>query len=461
MTGWKERIRDFLSGILFRSIAVVLVALLSFVALMALITALGSGTLLKRWETSENLILRKAITDRIRSAQQLDGMKILETLPVTPAYLLIQDDGGESLFFWKRGDPTGGIGKNFIKKMSEESFFFEVALPSGPVYRVASAVPPFDEYESNRLLLAASGSLVLWAGVFAGSIAVLFALVLSRPLSAQAKSLSLSLVLIGNGRRNVKLPRIGVRELDEIASGTEDLQAALGREEGLRRQWAADIAHDLRTPISALKGQFEGMLDGVFPLDTARIEKNHREVLILEQLVHSLSELTRIESPGFTVQLSHILFDDIVTELRHRFARAAKARGLTLVFTGEKEAALFADETLLLRALSNLVDNAVRYGEPGNITVSIIVDPDSRYCITVENPGLIDPEVAPFVFERLFRADKSRSQDGSGLGLAIVQAIAKAHGGEIRLSVDENTRTTRFDFASSPVLYPRSSLSSK
>jgi len=98
MTGWKERIRDFLSGILFRSIAVVLVALLSFVALMALITALGSGTLLKRWETSENLILRKAITDRIRSAQQLDGIKILESLPVTPAYLLIQDDGGESLF---------------------------------------------------------------------------------------------------------------------------------------------------------------------------------------------------------------------------------------------------------------------------------------------------------------------------------------------------------------------------
>jgi two-component system sensor histidine kinase BaeS len=386
----------------------------------------------------------------------------LSDLPVRAEYLVVTDAAGGLLYATHFGT-VAGPGLNLLRKVQESGDWHDTPA-AAPRFRFAAKALPFDADESNRLFFAALEVTALWAGALAVAAAALLALLLSRPQSRDARRLAEALRAMEAGRRDVALPDPGVRELQDIARGAAALQDSLLREEGLRRQWAADIAHDLRTPVTVLKGQFEGMIDGVFRPDAERLEKNYREVLRLERLIAQLAELTRLESPGFRPELR--VFDPapLVAELAARFADAAAARGgrVAAVSRLAPDAWPAGDPALLERALANLLDNAIRHGDRGGtVQVEAAAGVDGQLVFTVENPGAIPEEWLPRLFDRLFRGDESRASGGSGLGLAIAKAIASAHHGRLEAAVDRAAGRTRFLLAipaaeSSPDLHPAS-----
>ena len=247
------------------------------------------------------------------------------------------------------------------------------------------------------------------------------------------------------GERGVAIPDCPITEFGCIARASSTLQDNLVREEGLRRQWAADVAHDLRTPLTVLRGQFEGMIDGVFQPEPERIVRLERELSRLEKLVNSLALLSRIETPGFTLAKKSIDAVAFLSEVAGRFDAEAAAKGSSLI-VDSRSVTLLADPDLLARAIDNLVSNALQYGAVGGTIRLRCVGNAAQggADVIVENDGVIDSSILPRVFDRLFRADSSRNTEGSGLGLSIARAIVTAHSGTIIAESDDVKSITRF-----------------
>ncbi|GAH87301.1 unnamed protein product, partial [marine sediment metagenome] len=227
----------------------------------------------------------------------------------------------------------------------------------------------------------------------------------------------------------------------------------------LRRQWSQDIAHDLRTPISALKAQFEGMRDGVLDVSPSRIERNIREISRIEQLVADLEELMRLESPEMKLSMTEIWAQGFLDEMRERFSHEIERKNIS--FEGRSAVSSFtADEGLIHRAVANFISNAVRHtNRNGRITASIeslnyiesppstkslaAKDGEHSIVIRVSNTGEPIPEhERERVFDRLFRGEYSRNTPGSGLGLTIAGRIAELHGGTVTIKSQEKPGTT-------------------
>ena len=210
--------------------------------------------------------------------------------------------------------------------------------------------------------------------------------------------------------------------------------------EGARQEFVANVSHELRTPLSLIKGAAETLLDGA-KADPAALDRllqiidRHADRLTL--LIDDLLLLAKLDSGrlGLHVQPSPLrtatqeVFDDLAQRARAREVRLENAVPAGLVAQ--------ADPDRLRQALSNLVDNGIKYGRPGGIltvTGGALAGGRVEICVRDDGPG-IPPEALPRVFERFYRVDKARSreQGGTGLGLAIVKHVIQAHGGEVRV----------------------------
>ena len=219
--------------------------------------------------------------------------------------------------------------------------------------------------------------------------------------------------------------------------------------ENMRRDFVANVSHELRTPLSIFRGYLETLLDDPHqpPGELLRIlEIMERHSDRLNALVEDVLSLARLESPGMELNLSEIdlpeLLHSIMRDWEKRFA--AKQLKSHLNFPGTLPQ-LRADETRLQELISNLLDNAVKYSKPGG-TVFLRAESEGNFVrISVADQGIgISPNDLPRIFERFYRADKSRSseQSGTGLGLSIVKHIAQLHGGSVEAKSELGKGTT-------------------
>lgn len=239
------------------------------------------------------------------------------------------------------------------------------------------------------------------------------------------------------------MPALGVNEFDRILDSVKKLKNRLLHEETLRRQWMQDISHDLRTPLTAVKMQVEGMNDGVLEATAERFAALYSELTIIEKLVWNLQDLSRFESPEMKIALTDVNAWKFADDVSARFALLAEKKKIK--FSVEKKCAedfnFKADPLLLMRCVSNLLQNAFQYtAEDGEVTLCTEKLEENRVKISVLNTGAISGEDIPHVFDRLYRGDRSRSTAGSGLGLSIAQAIAILHGGKIEVQNATNER---------------------
>lgn len=278
------------------------------------------------------------------------------------------------------------------------------------------------------------GFFAAWLAFILASItAALITRALTRPLGALTDGARR--LAVGERGLQLRVPR-AQDELRTLTEAFNGLVTGLERQEAWRRNLVADIAHDLRTPLSVMRSELEALQDGVVALDDAALARLHTEVLTLSKLVTGLRELSLAEGGALPLQRQAIAVEPFLTRLCESFGARAAEAGLSLKL-GAIPARLkvTADPDQLGRVFSNLLSNALRYAAPGTAELGAAkIQGGVEFWLRDYGPGIQSDSER--LFERFFQEERSRTryadgEKGSGLGLSIARAIVQAHGGTL------------------------------
>ncbi len=284
----------------------------------------------------------------------------------------------------------------------------------------------FIEQTLERFLLAE----VLLVGLSLGVGALL-----SRHIANPLKELTVATHAIAEGQLDVRVPEDWSGEMGELASSFNRMAAALSRADELRRNMTADIAHELRTPLSVVRGKLEGILDGVYPATEAHLAPALEEVELLSQLVEDLRVLALAEAGRLELDLREVDLADLLHDAAVNFGPLIADEHLSLKLDIASDLpSVLADWRRISQVLGNLITNAVRHTPAGGQITLAAYRTEDGVAVEVRDTGTgIPEEDQPHVFERFWRGDRSRarSSGGSGLGLAIARQLVELHGGNI------------------------------
>ncbi len=295
----------------------------------------------------------------------------------------------------------------------------------------------FTEQVSRALLVIA-----LVASLVALALGLLLAYWLARPIQRLAERIR----HLTSAQLGEPVPVEGPSEVRQLATSFNNMSQRLGDGERLRRQMTSDIAHELRTPVSVLRGHLEAMMDGVYPLDAERLAVAYDQTIHLARLVEDLRLLTQAETGRLPLQLSAVAPAALVAEAVARFTPLAQDAGIVLDSQAEPGLpAVQVDAGRMQQVFDNLLTNALRHTQPeGTIRVSAAhAQGSTGVRFAVSNTGDLPPEHIEHLFDRFWRGDDARQSDagGSGLGLAITRRLVLLHHGTIAVHSANNTTT--------------------
>lgn len=243
--------------------------------------------------------------------------------------------------------------------------------------------------------------------------------------------------------------RVSVEELPEelVSLGTSfnELAVSLAKEEDLRKQFTADLAHELRTPLSTLRSQIEAYQDGIWEPTPLRLQQSHDELMRLVRLVNELEKLLAAENPQIKLQKTEIEATNLISFINAQFEPAFREKGVKLIVENTEKSFWFnADYDRVIQILTNIINNALKYTQAEKQVKISIIEKNDFIGFSVKDEGIgISQEDLPFLFERFYRGDKSRDRKtgGIGIGLSIVKALIDAHGGKIMINSKVNVGT--------------------
>lgn len=284
--------------------------------------------------------------------------------------------------------------------------------------------------------LAFSTSIAAFLALLLG---ILFAGRITKPLASLAQATK----VVMDGKAYVPLSEDGDSEVAELSRSFNEMTAEIRRLEAARKQVIADSAHELRTPVTLIRGMIEGMIDGVYPLDASTLKSVHDETLRLSRLIDTLRELEVIESGELKLEKETVNLREMTSKALTLFATAAAQKSISL-FLDKCDASsyeVWGDQFRLDEVLYNILSNAMKYTPAGGTIRIRELNEDEKsigFSVGDSGPGIAVSERSR-VFERFYRIDKSRSTEsgGRGLGLAIASEIVKAHGGAIEIGVSD------------------------
>jgi len=300
--------------------------------------------------------------------------------------------------------------------------------------------------EPEQDFLARMRESIIPVGAAACGVAIVLGLLLTWQMTGPLRRLTAAAQGIAGGDLSQRVAIKSGDEIGELGRAFNEMAESLSRAETLRRNMTADIAHELRTPLSVIRANLEAVLDGVFEPSTENVAAIHKETVLLSRLVDDLQELALAEAGQLRIEREPTDLVDLAERVVTGVAARAEGEGITLV----KELAsdlpsVSADSQRIGQVLSNLIDNALRHSsEGGQVTVRArqagqMVQVD----VVDEGPG-VSPEELSLVFERFYRGDKARSRQtgGAGLGLSIVRQLVEAHGGRVWVESTEGQGAT-------------------
>jgi two-component system sensor histidine kinase BaeS len=226
-----------------------------------------------------------------------------------------------------------------------------------------------------------------------------------------------------------------------MAKAFNAMADTIEEEDRLRRAFASDIAHELRTPLAIIRSQIEAMQDGVVRSSADSLGSLHEEVLRLSRLVADLETLASAEAAGFSLEPKRVRLDELVAESATEFAGPYESAGVRLR-TELTPVGASVDPTRIHQVLANLLSNALKFTPAGGEVLVQLVEGEGQVVLSVadDGPGIAADEL-PHIFERFFRGRGARAR-GSGIGLTVARELVHAHGGEIEVSSNTDRGST-------------------
>ncbi|MBN2005544.1 MAG: HAMP domain-containing protein [Anaerolineae bacterium] len=309
---------------------------------------------------------------------------------------------------------------------------------------VASALGDFTARQ-NEFLQQVNGLVLLVAGLV-GVIVLILGRLEARRLSAPVRALAAAAQNIAAGDLAQRVPDAGVTELSEMATAFNTMAARLEEQQMLRRQVMADIAHELRTPLSVLQIDLESLEDGLVEPTDEVVGGLQAEVAHLNRLVEDLRTLSLADAGELYVEMQPLDLVELAREVAARVQGAARERGIALTMTApDVPLPVLGDSQRLAQVLLNLLSNALRHTPDGGSITVTVVRRDAEAQIAVADTGEgIPAKDLPYVFERFYRVDPARAREngGSGLGLAISRSLVAAHNGRLWVESVEGKGST-------------------
>ncbi len=274
---------------------------------------------------------------------------------------------------------------------------------------------------------------ILWSAAAAAALALLLGAILAGTISRPVRELTDATKVLAGGDLGHQVPVRTKDEIGELAQSFNRMSADLAHANQLRRQMTADIAHDLRTPLSVILGYSEALADDKLPGTPETYEAMHRQAQHLNRLIEDLRTLSLADAGQISLVRRPIDPRGLLEHTALAYLPAAEAQGIMLAVEAVDAPLIAVDPDRILQVLGNLVSNALRHTPAGGRVALSATHEDGRVQLRVRDsgPGIPDEEL-PHIFDRFYRGDVARQSDGaSGLGLAIARSLVEAHGGRI------------------------------
>lgn len=288
---------------------------------------------------------------------------------------------------------------------------------------------------------------IIASGILTLIIIVVISLYFSKQFSIPIKEVSNMSVNLSKGNFDTKYhTESNIEELENLRNSVNILAEKLKYQDSLRKRLVSDISHEIRTPLNILQNNLEAMIDGVFPVTNERLNYLNEEVVRFGRLLDNLNALKEFEAESIKLDFEMLNLDELLGDLYKDFNVAAENENIKLNYNLKANEKYFikGDRDKLKQVFINLISNAIKFTKPGGkISINLYSDPKSIIVEVKDNGIGIKKEDLPFIFERLYRGDKSRHQiQGSGLGLTIVKNILKFHYANIEVESKEGKGST-------------------
>lgn len=295
-------------------------------------------------------------------------------------------------------------------------------------------IGPYYFNTEELIFIQAFNKLFIIIGIISLVLACILGFMMSLKITHPLKKIAQKARLLSEGNYQAKLEDTSnTKEIEMLSHTINTLSEALERKDKLRKQLTQDVAHELRTPLSSVQGHMEAMIDGIWEMDTKRLSSCYDEIIRIQKLIGSIENLSGLENENSLIHKQHFDLSQLILRLLDNYQKELLEKNIK-VYYDPKHLLIYADPDKISQVLNNLLSNAIKYSNAlGTIEIDAYNDSKATH-IYMKDTGLgIGESDLPFIFERFYRADKSRSSKmgGMGLGLTITQTIIEAHGGTI------------------------------
>lgn len=306
-------------------------------------------------------------------------------------------------------------------------------VKQSPVAPVEVIRKQFNDALFNTLFFA--GALGLLMSLIAG---IVFSVIITQPL----RELRIGISNLKKSKFKNKLHKTGESEFDQVIEEFNELASELDYQEVLRKDLISDVSHELKTPLTSVTGQLQGMIDGVFDTTKERLETTLTEVERLNELIDMLNEYTGLRSKITYKKLEKIALYSAVEKIKKTLSVNLENAKIKLANEIPEDFKINADQNLLERILINIFDNSIKYSKGTEIRIFI---EENKIVISDNGVGIPEEDIKR-IFERFYRVEKSRNRKtgGLGLGLALVKEMTEAMDWEIEAKNNENHKGIRF-----------------
>lgn len=444
------------------SFSYVLVALLSVALIMAL-TNMFLDEHFREYVKQNQEQKNKEVITSISQQYQDDGkwnLDMVETIGVSALenglIIKVKDVNGKVI--WDAKVHNNGMCQRIIEHMAQnvssrypntKGTYTEVPYPVN--YKLSKvgvmeigSYGPYYLSDNDLAFINTLNKLLIGVGIFSLFFSLVLGSIMAKRLTSPISRVISSAQSIAKGFFTDRISeKSTTNEICQLTSTINNLAETLEKQEVLRKKMSADVAHELRTPLATLQSHMEAMIDGIWKPDTDRLKSCHEEIIRINRMVGDLEKLAKYESENLVLNKSKFDVSELIQRIIYNFEPEFKNKGIGIFFESENEE-IFADKDKFSQVVINLVSNALKYTpNGGTVSVSIKGAEDITEISVKDNGPGIPEEDLPFIFERFYRADKSRNRltGGSGIGLTIVKTITEAHKGriEVQSKINEGT----------------------